>query len=122
MKVKDLKKFLSKYPDTMDIKMNIPLVDDWADIKIQPTHLKRMKKSEHVAMCNWQNKEYNLGRPKKKITDTDVKNKKMTWEYANVNIDKENGVLDVYQYKEALVITSVFRGKKTFDRLGTIEY
>jgi len=122
MKIKDLKKFLEKYPDDMDIKMELPMVGDWADIKLHHTKLQRMKKEEFVGMCNWQNKEYKLGRKIMKLSDPDVKKRKMEWEFAQPGLNKQLKIEDVYEYKEAIVITNKPRGKSSFDRMGTIEY
>jgi len=116
MKVKDLKKQLNKLPDDMDVKILLPEVEDWADVKIEKISLKKMKKEEKLGLINWQNKQYDLGRPETKIEDV----KESEWEIHGEYLDDK--VKTMYDFKEALLLKPKSRGKSTFDRFGKIQY
>jgi hypothetical protein len=111
MKVKDLKKKLEKLPDDLDVKMLLPLVDDWADITLNNVCLYRMKKDIRCKVRNNQNREFfnkELGQDRR----TDYTPEEMPDEEWSLY----NG------FVEALVISNKTRGKTDYDRNGTIEY
>lgn len=122
MKVKDLKKKLSKLPDDMDVKILLPEVEDWADVKTEEIHLKKLKHEVNVEMINSQNKqlneEYNLGR--KTDYTVDDRDDIGEWEIHGHHLESE--VKTMYDFKEALLLKPKSRGKSTFDRYGNIEY
>lgn len=116
MKVIDLKKKLDKLPDNMDVKILLPELEDWADVRTEKISLKKMKKEEKLGLINWQNKYYNLGNPEMKIEDV----KESEWEIHDHYLD--DNLKTMYDFKEALLLRPKARGKSTFDRQGKIEY
>jgi hypothetical protein len=127
MKVKDLKKSLEELPDDLDVKMLLPLVDDWADIKLKNVCLYRMKKDVRSEVINRQNEEFfnkELGQDRKTdYTPEDMPDE--DWKLYNgfvfSSISQED-FYETYETKEALVISNKTRGKTDYDRNGTIEY
>lgn len=113
MKVKDLKEFINKYPDDMDVVFDLPIIDDWVDIEINLNKLIRISekgnKEIYKLYCFRDNK------PVKKR-----KFKPGEWEFETSN---HKPIINLYESKEILLINILPRGKKYWSRQGgELEY
>jgi hypothetical protein len=127
MTVKELKNKLNELPDDLEVKMVLPMVDDWADIKMESVCLYRMKKEVRCDVVNKQNDEFfnkELGQNRR----TDYTPDEMPdeeWKLYNnfvFSSISEEDFYETYDTREALLISNKKRGKQSFDRIGSIEY
>ena len=127
MTVRELKKKLSKLPDDFEVKMLLPLVDDWADIKIQKVSMYRMRKEVLCEVVNKQNEIlFNAQYGENRRTDyTPDEMTEKPWEIndgfvRSMHSDEEFN--ETYETKEAILIVNKSRGKTDWDRYGSIQY
>lgn len=114
MKVKDLIKQLSEFPENTEIKFYNGFVDDFQEIDIQENLLIKEKPKAWLPIVNAQNRE--LGRPE--VTKL---NRKTEWELWNEFVSPEH-LKEFYSQKKVLLLSGKLRGKVCHDRIGSIEY
>tara|TARA_R110002126_G_scaffold228839_1_gene373238 strand:+ start:1124 stop:1504 length:381 start_codon:yes stop_codon:yes gene_type:complete len=126
MKVDEIIKELQKLPSDMEVKMYIPIVEDWVDIKLDEVELHRVNKETKLEVRNKQNihlnEDHNMGR-RTDYTIDEIENDE--WElYDTMSMSAIDDKMyeECYDKTNVLLISNVFKGVSTFDRMGDIEY
>jgi hypothetical protein len=126
MKVKELIKELQKLPANMEVKMFLPIVEDWVDIKLDEVELHRVNKETKLEVRNKQNiylnEEHNMGR-RTDYTIDEIENDE--WElYDDMSMSSVDDKMyeECYDKTNVLLISNVFKGVSSFDRMGEMEY
>jgi hypothetical protein len=126
MKVEELIKELQKLPTDMEVKMFLPIVEDWVDIKLDEVELHRVNKETKLEVRNKQNihlnEEHNMGR-RTDYTIDEIENDE--WElYDTMSMSAIDDKMyeECYDKTNVLLISNVFKGVSSFDRMGEMEY
>ena len=116
----DLKEALEQYDDKMELKMFIPLVEDWADIVVTEQRLVRMKRKEKHKLMNLSGRYHNPD----KHEDCPLNKVKMPeWELEdNVFVTESESYKKLHESKKIIMFSQRSRNKSTFDRAGDIHY
>ena len=129
MKKKDLVKLLKKYPEDEEVFIWNGFVGDWQDFIIQEISL---VKEIYQHKARFDVRQLCMERKSWKIPLSDVR--KIYKEHKNISHkddwDTPNQFVPLEEYpewygdqqKEIILLEPKERGKKTFDRLGTINY
>ena len=116
----DLKEVLEQYDDKIELKMFIPLVEDWADIVVTEETLVRMKRKEKHKLINlagkYHNPETHKDYPLSKIEMPE-------WELEDkAFVTDRESYKKLHQSKKVIMFSHRLRGKSDFDRSGDIDY
>ena len=110
----------------MEVKMFLPIVEDWVDIKLDEVELHRVNKETKLEVRNKQNihlnEEHNMGR-RTDYTIDEIENDE--WElYDTMSMSAIDDKMyeECYDKTNVLLISNVFKGVSSFDRMGEMEY
>ena len=126
MVVKELIEELQKLPNDMEVKMFLPIVEDWVDINIDVSELNRLKREVKLDVTNKQNKHFNEEYGHDRRTDYTIDDiKEDDWElydYIAMSSTSKEEYDEWYEKKNIALISNVLKGKSSYDRMGEMEY